>query len=365
MESQVVIDNLVSPTSLVSFDQHLYITDQPGYIYQLAPNGDIVRWLDISNVIFPLQESGLLDIAFMDNGSHIIMFSSRIVETINQYVPIFLAKNINVDSQDLHVDIISIIPIGEDGNPIIEGEKILFGILRDLPIHHGGRLLIDGDYLYITTGDSGPQMDTNYRAQDLTSILGKVLRIIPNIDGSYIIPDDNPFGEEALPEIYAYGFRNPWSMSQDNSGRIFIADVGAEDWEEVDILERGGNYGWNIKEGSYFTDWSGEERNIPLIDPIYEYPHRVDGPSAIMGGYYIDEDHPLYLSGYYFADIVGPMMRIIQDDEEWYLDNEWNLPAGLTIHGWGSDGNFLYFYGSNNNLPEGQQGYVRRLLAFT
>lgn len=204
------------------------------------------------------------------------------------------------------------------------------------------------------------------RGQDLTTLLGKVLRINPN--------DVNP-----QPEIYAYGFRNPWSLTFDQSGRGFIGDVGQDAFEEINLLQEGGNYGWSIKEGELYTSWDAtpDRDKIDFIDPIYVYPHAQDGPSAVMGGYYVD-NNANYADGYYFADISGSIIRLLEsgDDTSWDVIEDWHLDDGISIYGWGYDGDhrsphiedvhqeYLYLLVSNQSLPKGQQGQVLRILKF-
>ena len=255
VQTQVVFDRLVTPTHFVAhpITGQLYVTDQPGFIYRLV-DGKSELWLDLKQRLLPLKpdydESGLLSMVFSAAGDLLYLFSSRRLDQVPEDLFVYGSPGIELGNPDLHVDVVSVIPIIDD-QPSVDDELIYFGILRDQRIHHGGKLAFGPDgYLYITTGDSGPQRDKYHRGQDLNTLLGKVLRIDPNPTG-YNIPENFLFEQGALPEIYAYGFRNPWSLTFDESGRGFIGDVGQDTTEEINLLEEGGNYGWSIKKANF------------------------------------------------------------------------------------------------------------------
>lgn len=411
LHTQIIVDTLQAPTHLTQhpISGNLYITDQPGRIYRLSKDGNQVElWLDLTDRIIPLQgqhdESGLLSITFSKDGKELFLFSSRHPNLVPGEIEIFYPREVTQDEDlveeyagDLHVDVLTSFPVPNE-EPHLDEEKYYFTILRYIRIHHGGKIAFGPeDKLYITVGDAGPQTDTYNHAQDLGQVFGKILRISPNFGsdlaqsniGTYDIPVDNPFINmtDVIPEIYAYGFRNPWSLTLSSNGQFYIADVGYEEMEEVDILIKGGNYGWNIKEGTLLTSWStgGERKELEMtnnvIDPIYEYPHRgssyfvpneapferKSSTTAIIGGYYITEGNKLP-KGYYFADLIGPIMRINKSNGRWQLDGKWDLPDKdqYKIYGWGKDkAGFLYLLVINTLAPKGEQGEVIKILSIS
>lgn len=173
----------------------------------------------------------------------------------------------------------------------LDSEKIIMEIAQPLSNHNGGQIVFGPDgYLYIALGDGGGAGDPEGNGQNLSTVLGSILRI--DVDKTeegknYSIPSDNPFvnnNEDKREEIYAYGLRNPWRISFDKeTGWLWAADVGQNAWEEINIIVKGGNYGWNIKEGSYCYDPPSDCNETGLIDPIFEYSHSVG--NSITGGY--------------------------------------------------------------------------------
>jgi glucose/arabinose dehydrogenase len=171
-------------------------------------------------------------------------------------------------------------------------EVVILEIAQPYGNHNGGMIMFGADgCLYIATGDGGSGGDPHDNGQNKAALLGKILRI--NVDTTtattlYGIPPDNPFAgntEGFKEEIWAWGFRNPWRFSEDRiTGRIWVGDVGQNAWEEIDLLERGGNYGWRCYEGPAPYDTSGCGPVAGYLFPVKAYPN--GGPDcAVTGGY--------------------------------------------------------------------------------
>ena len=188
--------------------------------------------------------------------------------------------------------------------------KTLLSLELGGPVHQGGDLHFGPDgFLYIGLGDGGSGGDPLGNGQNLNTLLGKMLRIdIDHASGGaqYSIPADNPFvAGGGLPEIWAYGFRNPWRFSFDtSSGRLFIADVGQDKYEEVDIGQKGGNFGWSIMEGAHCFNPSSGCSMAGLILPIIEYAHP-EGETVIGGFIYRGFAIPELVGSYVFGDFIG------------------------------------------------------------
>ena len=212
--------------------------------------------------------------------------------------------------------------------------------------HNGGIVLFgpnDG-YLYIATGDGGGAGDvhgTIGNGQDLTTLLGKIVRIDVDNGNPYAIPANNPFvGEAGLDEIWAYGLRNPWRMSFDRtSGDLYIADVGQYEWEEISFQDGdspgGENYGWNAYEASYA--FSGVEAASDVVWPVLEYEHR-NGWCSVTGGYVYRGEMVPGLQGYYlYGDwCTGTIWAALPNPgDEWYADI--SLETSRQISSFGED----------------------------
>ncbi|WP_254530484.1 PQQ-dependent sugar dehydrogenase [Natrinema gelatinilyticum] len=201
-----------------------------------------------------------------------------------------------------------------------ETERVVLEVPQPADFHNGGDLAFGPDgYFYAGIGAGG---GGGGGGQDVTTdFLGSVLRIDVDdraADREYAIPDDNPLVDrEGLDEYYAWGFRNPWRLSFDDDD-FFVADVGENDYEEVNLVEKGGNYGWNIMEGTHCyrnddcpaktgTDGNDGER---FRDPIIEYPHGEDTSSvtgvSVIGGYVYDGSTiPALEDAYVFGDLLA------------------------------------------------------------
>jgi hypothetical protein len=223
-----------------------------------------------------------------------------------------------------------------------KSEEVILSIKQPYWNHNGGNLLFGPDgYLYIGLGDGGSANDPHGNGQKLDTLLGKILRI--DVDHkeegkAYAVPKDNPFAgrSDARPEIYCLGVRNIWGMAFDPATKLFwAADVGQNLWEEVNIIEKGGNYGWSVRESFHKFDKSdpkvttktGAGRTPDLqnkrdpggeqfIDPIWEYHHDTEGKSITGGTVYRGKRLPDLVGYYIYADYVSGKIWGLKYDEK-------------------------------------------------
>jgi glucose/arabinose dehydrogenase len=302
-----LVSGLSSPLGLEKppGDTRLFVVQQPGTI-RIIENGALRsgNFLDIQSLVnFDGQEQGLLGLAFHPNYSTNRKF----------YV------NYTRSSPSLQTVIAEFQTSASDPSQADpSSERILLTINQPSPNHKGGQLVFGSDgFLYIGLGDGGGEGDPLNNGQNLSLLLGKMLRIgvDPPFTGSlqYAIPPDNPFATSGgLPEIFAYGFRNPWRFSLERGGsRIFVADVGQDSFEEVDLLQNGGNYGWRIMEGAHcFNPPTGCDMSNKVL-PIAEYDHTVG--IAVIGGYvYKGSAIPSLANKYIFGDLTGRIFSLTE-----------------------------------------------------
>ena len=213
---------------------------------------------------------------------------------------------------------------------------------QPFPNHNGGMLAFGPDgYLYIGFGDGGSAGDPQQNAQNLNTWLGKILRVDVSGD-SYIFPPDNPYAgaRGALPEIWAYGLRNPWRFSFDReTGDLYIGDVGQGSWEEVDFQPAGDaggeNYGWNVYEATH--PFSGAAAPANMVLPIAEYSHN-EGIS-ISGGYvYRGSLLPALNGVYFYGDYgTGTIWSLYRDASGNWQNSVFMRSTGNQISGFGED----------------------------
>lgn len=201
-------------------------------------------------------------------------------------------------------------------------EEVVLRIDHKYWNHDGGTVAFGPDgYLYVAVGDGGAANDPDDNGQNLNTLLGKVLRIDVNRrDGEtpYAIPKDNPFAGrgDARPEVYAYGLRNVWRLAFDRpTGRLWAADVGQNLYEEIDLIEKGGNYGWSRREGLHPFGAKGFGPRPGVIEPIWEYHHDV-GKSITGGAVYRGSRFPELVGAYLYADYVSGKVWALRFDEQ-------------------------------------------------
>ena len=252
----------------------LFIVEQAGMI-RIVQGGVLVStpFLDIRARVTSGGETVLLGLAFHPNFAQNRRFFLDYTRTENGQLQSVVAEY-------------QVSPA--DPNTADSAEAILLVVDQPFANHNGGQLAFgpDGD-LYIALGDGGSGGDPLGNGQNLGTLLGKLLRIDVDSATPYAVPADNPFVAQpgARGEIWAYGLRNPWRFSFDRStGRLFCGDVGQGNYEEADLITRGGNYGWNIMEGMHCYPPSTASCDMSgLTFPIAEYSH-AEG-NSITGGY--------------------------------------------------------------------------------
>ena len=238
-------------------------------------------------------------------------------------------------------------------------ERVILTLVKPSVHHHGGRIAFGRDgFLYLAMGDGNSYRNDN--AQSMTTLLGKIIRIdIRGTTGTalYRIPTDNPFaastmfcnvngsGPQNCPEIYAWGFRNPWGWSFDRqTGDLWVGDVGESDIEEVNRVLRGGNYGWRCFEGTHdisarFPSGQACANRTNLVPPIAEYSHTVG--HVVTGGYvYRGTEFPGLVGRYFFADYSSGRIWDIPNDTQPTMTMTDGFDSGLYISsfGEGNDG---------------------------
>src|SRR5581483_1200159 len=268
LKLQPIAKGLTSPVGLShAGDQsnRLFIVEQGGII-RILKNGALSEkiFLDIHDRVVSGGEKGLLGLAFHPKFSENRRF--------------FLNYTAPVGPTGLQT-VISEFKAGADPDAADPAsERVLLTLPQPFPNHNGGQLAFGHDgFLYIGLGDGGSGNDPQGNGQNLAVLLGKMLRI--NVDAAgegkaYAIPPDNPFAgrKGAAPEIWAYGLRNPWRFSFDGAtGFLFAGDVGQNAREEIDLIQKGKNYGWNIMEGTICTPGVNPSCNktglqLPLVD---------------------------------------------------------------------------------------------------
>jgi glucose/arabinose dehydrogenase len=319
----------------------IFIVEQAGKILTIYPDGGSSLFLDIRDRVDDGgNEMGLLGLAFhpgfSENGLFYLNYTGPEGTVISEY---------NISSKD-----------PEKADP--ESEEILLTFSQPYSNHNGGQLAFGPDgYLYIGTGDGGSAGDPGGNGQNRTTLLGNILRI--DIDGNqdglaYSIPGDNPFignDQGFRQEIFAYGLRNPWRFSFDTAnGRLWAADVGQDQIEEIDIIEKGKNYGWNIMEGSQCYEPPSDCDTRGLVLPVYEYDH--SRGSSVTGGYvYHGESLPMLEGIYVYADFVSGNIWGLAYTPQETARNFILAETGLNISSFGLDADGeLYFTAFDGNI---------------
>jgi len=403
---KLVAKDLVAPLTLVpspDLSGRRFIVDQIGVIRILTSEGKLLDnpFLDLRDRQVPLSpdydERGLLGLAFHPgfavNGRFFVYYS----------VPLRPDAPQDWD----HTDRLSEFKVSADDPDRADpnSERILLEIDHPYLNHNGGTIAFGPDHdLYLSIGDGGNKNDIGIghtpgigNAQDITNLLGKILRFDVDQGQPYGIPADNPFvGQSGRPEIFAYGLRNPYRFSFDMGGthQLYVGDAGQDRYEEVDIVTKGGDYGWHIKEGTHCFNPQDEEhpprscpntgpRGEPLIDPVIEYNHP-ELPNGIgevvVGGYVYRGESMARLSGQYIfgdwsRDEAEPDGSLLVATPRENGNGRWHIrqmriagaPDGRLHHfvvGFGQDAaGELYVLVKDTAGPTGHTGKVYKLVS--
>ncbi len=370
-----VADGLIDPVNVVSPQDgsgRLFVVERHGVIRIVSQDGQIMEepFLDIQNqVLSAFLEQGLYDLEFhpdfAENGRFFVHFSELLRNGDGMIVEYSLSSE-NENQEDP------------------ESAKVIMQIDQPWANHNGGELAFGPDgYLYIGSGDGGWEGDPLEAGQNLSTILGKLLRIDVNVEDGrpYGIPQDNPFADsqtpqlvqlfgiseeefaqihtEARPEIWAYGLRNPWKFSFDSeTGDLYLPDVGQNHWEEINFQpadsEGGENYGWDFLMGSHCFPIEEEECASVGVLPVAEYNHAEHSGCSVIGiGIYRGDEFAnldgVYFSGDYCSGKIWGLMR--DENDTWSYAEVVDSPLQLT--GSGQDENGTLYVTSCNCNYEG------------
>ncbi|MFM7617953.1 MAG: PQQ-dependent sugar dehydrogenase [Actinomycetes bacterium] len=319
---------LDEPVAMATLGDTIHLAERAGRVVRLDPREGPVGVLDLRDrTESGFSEQGLLGLAFSNDGRWLYTASTRKPDGA-----------LTIDAFPWRA-----------GTATADGRRSIITIAQPQPNHNGGGIAIDaaGD-LWIGVGDGGGAGDAGPghveggNAQSLRQVLGKLLRITPTPTGRdpYTIPPDNPFVTATRgqrPEIFASGLRNPWRFVVDEPTRsLWIADVGQNEWEEVNAISlragSGANFGWNVFEGTHrFREGTAER----AVDPVFEYAHAGDSCSVTGGVVARDRRLPAPLQGaYLFADFCSGQLSAVltsQNLRTLQLDVQVDAPSTFGI----------------------------------
>ncbi len=224
-----------------------------------------------------------------------------------------------------------------------ESELVILEVPQPYANHNGGQIAFGPDgYLYIGLGDGGSAGDPQRNGQNPSTLLGTILRIDVSeatAEQPYTIPPDNPFVDGGgRPEIWAYGLRNPWRFSFDReTGELWAGDVGQNRWEEIDLIQKGGNYGWNAMEGNHCFQPSSDCESEAFIPPVWEYPLEDDACSVIGGYVYRGVAIPWLTGAYVYGDFCTGEIFGLRYANGQVVEHKKLADTGLRIASFGQD----------------------------
>jgi len=361
LEASLVADGFERPADARSpiSDDRIFVVDQPGYVYVIADSEVLEEpFLDISDeVSFDENERGLVTIAFHprfeDNGRFYVFYTDL------DFTAVLVEYRVSDDPDRADPD----------------SARTILALPQKYKQHQSGSVAFGPDgYLWLSLGDGGGIGDPDGLGQDSTNLYGTVVRIDVDAAQPYAIPPDNPYVDTAdgVPwEIWAYGVRNPWRMSIDNeTGLVYIADVGQEGYEEIDIVpsDSGGsyNFGWSTTEGTdcYFKDEAKKEAaaagalscdKTGITMPVHQYDRSAGGCAIVGGSVYRGAAIPELHGTYFYGDYCnGALFSFRYVDDEVIEVSEWLDSLG-NITTIGTDGN-------GELLVTNLQGQVQRIV---
>lgn len=337
--TEVVADGLDQPLFVThAGDERLFVLEKPGII-RIVQDGQVLPtpFLDLSDtVVSDASEQGIFGLAFhpeyANNGRFYVSYSSESAD--GAYV---LARYERSEDDPNRANPQSAVP--------------LLQVEHRRDNHYGGMLAFGPDgYLYASTGDGGGAFDPDDNGQDPGTLLGKLLRLDVDGDEPYAIPEDNPFVgvKNARGEVWAYGLRNAWRFSFDQlTGDLFIADVGQERYEEINVQPAGSaggeNYGWPVMEGSECLPAGSACNSSEFTLPVAEYPH-TDGEAflgcSVTGGYvYRGNPASPHYGTYFYSDYCTGTIWALTNG----MSGEWQsavaLETSLAVSSFGVDVN--------------------------
>ncbi len=337
----LVTDGLKNPLAIAhADDERLFVVQQAGLV-RVVKAGKLLAepFLDLSDQTRSSGEQGLLGLAFPPDYAS----SGRF------YV---YYTDLNGDSVLSRFTVTSGNPDRADET----SEEILLQQDQPHSNHNGGQLAFGPDgYLYLGLGDGGSGGDPDGNGQNLSALLGKLLRLDVSVASGYAVPGDNPFVAQpsAQPEIWAYGLRNPWRFSFDRAnGDLYIADVGQNAYEEVNFQPAssagGENYGWNIMEADNCYKPPKDCDRTGLVLPVVSYPHGSPWGNSITGGYVYRGEAVSDLAGrYLFADFGSGRVWSTNAESNWEVEPLLETGFNIATFGEGNDGElYIVDYGA-------------------
>lgn len=319
-----------APTNLIETgDGQALVTEQQGHIWAFSladPGGPAVaEFVDLRDRVSSRRsEEGLLGLA-LDPADERYLWAYYSAASPRRSV-------------------VSRFALAADGSRVEPAsELVILEVGQPYPNHNGGQIAFGHDgHLYIGLGDGGAAGDPQGNGQDTSTLLGSILRI--DVSGAsanegYAIPADNPFARGGgRAEIWAYGLRNPWRFSFDReTGELWTGDVGQNRWEEIDLIERGGNYGWNLLEGNHcFAARDGCDPTGTVL-PVWEYS--LDGkPCSVIGGYVYRGSAIPWLRGVYvYGDFCSGEVFGLRYVDGAVLEHKRLADTGLRIMSFAED----------------------------